>query len=202
MNYSKFLFVGNHTCLDFLNTQIVEKDKSVDLFGTFSDLAEWLLEAELVDAQAKKEIADKWHSPAASASALEQALKFRTVLRRIVEQMVQGEEVSKNRIEEINRILRRRNEYAHIHCENGKYKLKSHLLFKQPVHLLTPIAKSAADLLVNADFSLIKKCENPPCVLYYYDTSKNQRRRWCSMKTCGNRMKAAAHYKRKKQQFC
>lgn len=42
----------------------------------------------------------------------------------------------------------------------------------------------------------IRKCANPECVLWFYDTSKNGQRRWCSMQGCGNRMKAARFYDR------
>ena len=51
-------------------------------------------------------------------------------------------------------------------------------------------------VLCYADLALVKKCENPVCVLFFYDTSKNHSRRWCSMSVCGNRMKVAAHYQR------
>lgn len=40
----------------------------------------------------------------------------------------------------------------------------------------------------------IKQCAHEHCVLWFYDTSKNGTRRWCSMTTCGNRAKAARHY--------
>ena len=40
----------------------------------------------------------------------------------------------------------------------------------------------------------IKQCGHPQCVLWFYDTSKNASRRWHSMTTCGNRLKAARHY--------
>jgi predicted RNA-binding Zn ribbon-like protein len=33
-------------------------------------------------------------------------------------------------------------------------------------------------------------------VLFFYDTTKNHARRWCSMAFCGNRHKVAAHYRR------
>ena len=200
MEASKFIFIGNYLCLDFLNTKVAEKGKSIDLLSNFSDLAEWLFEAKVVDAGGKAEIMGKWNNRAAKESALEQAREFRGVLRQIMETIVQGKPVKKSNIDEINRILCEQNEYSYLYCENGKYKMKSQLLFEQPIHLLSPIAKSAADLLVNANFSRIKKCGNPECPLYFYDTSKNQKRRWCSMKLCGNRMKVTAHYKRKKQQ--
>jgi len=42
----------------------------------------------------------------------------------------------------------------------------------------------------------VKACQNPQCVLLFYDTTKNHARRWCSMAACGNRAKVAAHYQR------
>jgi predicted RNA-binding Zn ribbon-like protein len=35
--------------------------------------------------------------------------------------------------------------------------------------------------------------------LQFYDASKNHSRRWCSMNACGNRMKAALHYRRSRK---
>jgi predicted RNA-binding Zn ribbon-like protein len=58
------------------------------------------------------------------------------------------------------------------------------------------IRLATLDLLCYADPSLVKKCENAACVLFFYDTTKNHSRRWCSMRVCGNRMKVAAHYQR------
>ncbi|GAA0663402.1 CGNR zinc finger domain-containing protein [Kitasatospora atroaurantiaca] len=40
----------------------------------------------------------------------------------------------------------------------------------------------------------IKACAHPTCILHFFDTSQNGRRRWCSMAVCGNRAKAARHY--------
>ena len=51
-------------------------------------------------------------------------------------------------------------------------------------------------LLSEGDPALLRKCQNPRCILYFYDTTKNHRRRWCSMAGCGNRAKVAAFYQR------
>jgi predicted RNA-binding Zn ribbon-like protein len=42
----------------------------------------------------------------------------------------------------------------------------------------------------------VRRCAHPACVLWFYDTSRNGTRRWCSMETCGNRAKAGRHYAR------
>ena len=49
----------------------------------------------------------------------------------------------------------------------------------------------------NKDFFLI--CASEDCAWLFLDTSKNHTRRWCDMKTCGNRVKVSRHYERKKQ---
>lgn len=49
------------------------------------------------------------------------------------------------------------------------------------------------------DRTRIRRCQGDRCGLVYYDTSKNRSRRWCDMAACGNRAKAAAHYRRTKQ---
>jgi len=44
-------------------------------------------------------------------------------------------------------------------------------------------------LLVTADHRRIRKCGASDCEVYFIDTSKAHRRRWCSMQNCGNREK-------------
>lgn len=199
---TKFFFIANNLCLDFINTLLVEKQQIVDRLADFGDLADWLYQIGTISANAKTNLISKWHGTPAGASALKQARQFRSILREMMEGLVAGKPFETGAIEKINRVLHHRNEYSYLDYEEGNVKLKSCYMFDKPVHLLMPIAKSAARLLTQANPSLIKKCENPKCVLFYYDTSKNQRRRWCSMQMCGNRMKAAAHYERKKQQVC
>jgi predicted RNA-binding Zn ribbon-like protein len=68
-----------------------------------------------------------------------------------------------------------------------------------PAQIVAILAEAAARLLTEKDLTLVRRCENPACVLHFYDPSKNHRRRWCSMDICGNRMKVAAHYRRQRE---
>jgi predicted RNA-binding Zn ribbon-like protein len=63
---------------------------------------------------------------------------------------------------------------------------------------LIPVAEAIAGLLVEGDFSMVRRCESPDCTLWFYDRTKSHRRRWCSAALCGNRMKVAAFRARKK----
>lgn len=62
--------------------------------------------------------------------------------------------------------------------------------------ILGSIAEGVGSLLADGEFSRVKQCEHPDCVLWFYDRTKAQRRRWCSMAICGNRVKAAQFRKR------
>ncbi|OZM76471.1 CGNR zinc finger domain-containing protein [Pseudonocardia sp. MH-G8] len=42
----------------------------------------------------------------------------------------------------------------------------------------------------------LRACANEECRLFLLDRSKPNRARWCSMKVCGNRLKARRHYER------
>ncbi|WP_245866176.1 CGNR zinc finger domain-containing protein [Rhodococcoides kyotonense] len=51
-------------------------------------------------------------------------------------------------------------------------------------------------MLVNCSTARCCTDESCDCVLRFYDVSKSDARRWCSMSACGNRSKARNHYAR------
>jgi predicted RNA-binding Zn ribbon-like protein len=61
---------------------------------------------------------------------------------------------------------------------------------------LWPVARSAADLLTSSDLAALRLCAADTCAWLFLDTSRNGSRRWCSMRTCGNRAKARRHHAR------
>ena len=196
---SKFIFVGNHICLDFINTQIIHKGRIVDLLQDFSHLVEWLTETEVLDVTKAKETHRKWTGKPESERVLEQAREFRSVLRAIIERIIEGKPTQKSAVDAINKLLSNRIGYPQLIRVRDGFKTQFYAESSEVIHLIVPLAESASDLLCHGDFSLIKKCENPVCVLYFYDVSKNHARRWCSMNICGNRMKVAAHYRRQRR---
>lgn len=193
---SKFIFVGNHRCLDFINTRIVDKGSPVDMLVDFSDMVNWLVQAQVLEEKEANEELLKWNGKPEGKDVFEQALAFRAVLYDMVERIVKGKPIQQSTIEEINKMLRHRVGYTQLTRVRSRFETRFHVESGNPIQLIVPVAESANDLLCYGDLSLIKKCENPVCVLYFYDVSKNHARRWCSMNICGNRMKVAAHYRR------
>lgn len=45
----------------------------------------------------------------------------------------------------------------------------------------------------------LRPCGNDECALFLLDRSKSNSARWCSMATCGNKLKARRHYQRTRQ---
>jgi predicted RNA-binding Zn ribbon-like protein len=61
---------------------------------------------------------------------------------------------------------------------------------------LWKLAEAASDLLLSSGAERVRECGDPTCRWLFFDISKNHTRRWCDMKTCGNRMKARRHQAR------
>jgi predicted RNA-binding Zn ribbon-like protein len=68
--------------------------------------------------------------------------------------------------------------------------------------ILWPVARSAADLLVSEDVDRVRACAQDTCDWLFLDLSRNARRRWCDMKTCGNRAKIRRFRERQRSGRC
>ena len=55
-----FIFIGNQTCLDFINTQMIQQGRLVDLLEDFSALMSWMVQARILDVGDAKEAIHKW----------------------------------------------------------------------------------------------------------------------------------------------
>lgn len=55
------------------------------------------------------------------------------------------------------------------------------------------LAIAASDLLMQPMISNVRECD--ACSWLFLDLSRSKSRRWCSMATCGNRVKAQRHYR-------
>lgn len=198
INEDKFEFVGNQLTLDFINTQIARSGETRELLSSFGDLVVWCVKAEIFDDKTATEILSKWKNKPEAEASLEKALAFRSELRGTILQIIRLKKIPARIIDSINDILRTQTGYFEIERANGKFSKRRRFKFDEPRDLLVPLADSASDFLCFADFELVKKCEDAGCVRFFYDTTKNHSRRWCSMISCGNRAKATNYYERKK----
>ena len=194
-----FVFVGNHPCLDFINTELVMNSTPTDLLERFEDLVDWLVNTHTLskkEAEARSGELRQDHK----IQILAQAKTFRTTLRRMVEHIVNENRVPESAVTAINQLLRACSGYRELaRTRSNAFKEVFIASADSKDAFLASLAIFASDLLRTADLTLIKKCKNPACVLYFYDTTKNHARNWCSMQLCGNREKVAAYFRRKRQ---
>jgi predicted RNA-binding Zn ribbon-like protein len=196
---SQFFFVGNDPCLDFVNTTAVLDGAVTDLLADFGDLVDWLVAAGMVDADAGNSL-KKRNGARDAESALGDARAFRAELRRAAEAVAAGKSVPDSTVRAVNDQLRRAPRYTQLRGRGRKFEKAPLAAAPDPARLLVPVAEAAATLLAERDLSRVKRCGNPACILFFYDGSKNQGRRWCTMAVCGNRMKQAAHQQRQREQ--
>ena len=55
----------------------------------------------------------------------------------------------------------------------------------------------SAQAMIDGTWARLKVCPGDDCGWAFYDQSRNQTGRWCSMSVCGGRAKARAHYRRR-----
>ncbi len=55
-----------------------------------------------------------------------------------------------------------------------------------------------ARAMIDGSWSRLKVCPGEDCGWAFYDHSRNQTGRWCSMSVCGGRAKARSHYRRRR----
>ncbi len=57
---------------------------------------------------------------------------------------------------------------------------------------------TTAAAMIDGTWKQLKICPGEDCGWAFYDHSRNQAGRWCSMSVCGGRAKAKAHYRRRR----
>lgn len=198
---SPFVFIGNHRALDFVNTEVAIEGAARDLLGGFADLVGWLERVGALDRRSAREALAKWEGKRGGEAALKQARSLRAALRRLADAAAGGGPVPRATLREINRLLARGTAVAAVipdAAAEGGFVTRRGLRLQEPPDLLVPVAEAAADLLCNSGLGRIRRCAHPACVLYFLDGTKNGTRRWCDMRTCGNRVNAAAYYHRQR----
>lgn len=195
---SVFYLVANNLGLDLVNTRIIAGGREVDLLGNFDDLLEWLEATRAIEISDIKRARSELSGTNLADSVFAKALELRDSLRHVADDLSNGRVVSLSSLNTLNDILKLKTGHFEVRNVGGKYEKHFRSTTSVAGGLLIPVAENAADLLSNGKLGLVRQCENPECILYFYDTTKNHKRHWCSMAVCGNRAKAAAHYKRTK----
>ncbi|HEX6616219.1 MAG TPA: CGNR zinc finger domain-containing protein [Gemmatimonadales bacterium] len=195
-----FVLAGGHRALDFVNTEIASDGARRDLLTGFSDLVHWLEQMRAIDRGTASSALARWNGKREGAAVLAEARRLRAALRRAVEAAAAGRPVPRSSLTAINGMLQRGALTGRVlPAQSGGFTLRRGLRLREPTDLLVPVAEAAGDLLCAHDLGRVRRCAHPACILYFLDATKNGTRRWCDMRTCGNRMNAAAYYRRRRR---
>lgn len=159
---------------------------------------ELVLFLEAVDIVSRERGAQLMALPRTNANAADHLLALATRLRQGLRSafgaIVRKERTSRDWIQPINEILRITEGHDELTFD-GRWKLEFMAREEGLEWLLAAIARSAAEIIVEGSEARLRMCANPRCGLFFCDTSRTHRRRWCSMAVCGNRhkVKSFAH---------
>ena len=207
-----FTFVGERLWLDFVNSDDAARGRhravALDALGAFDGLIAWLAQARLLDEErATAMVRRAQQQPTGASAALHEARRIRSVLRALAERGT-GEPLLAGAVEdratqvaiaEINRVLGRSAGTRRVEPRaDGGFVRNFVTVGDVFAALLTPVIESAADALVNGELERVHRCANARCRRVFFDSSRNGKRRWCEMATCGNRAKAARHRRKVK----
>lgn len=188
-----YSFVGERLWLDFVNSEL--STRSTDALYDFESLVQWLEAAVLLDAERANGIRRRAiQQPAGAAASLIDARRVRASLRTLAERGVTSERVRLDALGEINRVLGRSAGTRRVDLRpDGSFARSFVPVGDAFAGLVIPVVESAADALIAGELARVRRCADSRCARVFFDTTKNGRRRWCDMSTCGNRAKAARH---------
>ncbi|MFJ7077682.1 CGNR zinc finger domain-containing protein [Streptomyces sp. NPDC098781] len=176
---------GEPLALDLVNTH----PTTGDLLTTPDGLRDWwVLQAERIPEEVPREVI---------AADLDAVLAVREHTARALAHVRRGERPPAEDIEALNEAQRAAPAISELGWDGTAVVVARRRPSGSPgLRLAAWLAESAAGLLADPAVEQIRKCEADDCVMLFVPT--NPRRRWCSAARCGNRMRVARHYQRRK----
>ena len=177
-------WLGGRPALDLVNTLRERWRRRVETLVTPADLDRWLERTCVVAASG---------SCAATPSVLEEARDLREAIDACVGALVDGRPSPAAAVAVIDSWL--------VHAgprlvldPAGVPMLGERAADDAPRRALAAIALDAARMLGDpAERARVRVCASETCSARFYDRSPAGRRRWCSMRSCGNEAKARRH---------
>lgn len=189
---------GGSLCLDFVNTIPDRMDgTNRDHLKDFNDLLYWAKKAGVVEAGVYNALEDLAGSNERKAKDFfHESISLRTLIYSIFHPVTQGKKIKPADLDAFNKIGSRYFKFLEVRPVKGNFTEHWNLGNDDFLNITAPIVKSVRDLLLLNRTEKIKECSN--CGWLFLDTTKNGKRRWCSMEDCGSNVKAREYYHRHK----
>lgn len=191
---------GGRLCLDYVNTinDRFTRSNVVDYILTINDLIDWALRLQIIDEDLHLQfIKYATDNPQGAKTFFKEAISLRELLYGIFSRISRDKDVQSQDIIKFNKLISQYFSKLQLKYSNGKY-LQFWNFGKGDFHyILAPVVMDAYTLLLDNRYDRIKEC--PKCGWIFDDKSKNGKRKWCSMQTCGSNVKALEWYHRQKK---
>ncbi len=183
-----FAWVGGDTSLDLVNTLVhhFDQDGPYEMLAADSIVA-WYEGAELIESSDKAALWPRRISLLRSAKDLRSNLNdlYRSIMSK------QPARVTDAAMVRLNSCLGRGHDRITVRRDKYGFCREVNLEIVGDFDPIVRVAHAAAKRLDGIDTERLRECSNPDCDLIFYDETRNGRRRWCDMATCGNRAKQA-----------
>lgn len=187
--------IGGHPALDFCNTWAgwgEPPNPRREWLDSYDHVAVWAGHAELIDERDVSRLRrSAARTPAAASEVLTDARRLRTLLRAAV---LDTEDV--RAMSGVTGFVRKAAERVRIRPGSPpRWEIPAASGLDLPIHA---VAWAAGELVTSDAVAAVKACPGDDCGWLFLD--RTGRRRWCSMSSCGNRAKVAAHARRRRGQ--
>jgi predicted RNA-binding Zn ribbon-like protein len=183
--------IGGKLSLDFAN------ELNPSSAFSWEELLRFLLVTRIISSDRSAQLLGlSQNDPQTADALLGKAQKLHVSLQHSFKALLAKESLLCDWVEPINEVLRVTEGHDELLQQNGNWSLEFVAREGGLDWLLAAIARSAAELISEGASARLRTCSNPDCGLFFYDTSRTRRRRWCSMSRCGNRYKVAAFSRR------
>jgi len=197
---SHFDLSGGNLALDFANTVSYRPTLAIERLPDYRSLVSFGMESavRLQSGAAQSLLTRSETVPGVGKSALQKAIQLREALFTIFSAVVEHRIVPNKALGVLNAAVKESIEHGNLYAEGRRFEWLWSGMDDKFDSVLWPIARSAANLLMSRELERLRMCAAPDCAWLFLDHTKNQRRRWCDMKTRGNRVKARRHYEKAK----
>lgn len=194
-----FELVAGHVALDLVNTldNRFSETGPEELLASYDDLLRFASQSGLLTAHQAKKLKCLNASEAERTKVLHKVKELREALAAIAYAQLDGKNLSASALVTLEDYFKQASFHRHLTAEQRRPVWSWRGLDSQVVAPVWLLAQATVDFLLSAGCLQLRCCASETCRWLFLDASKNQTRRWCDMKVCGNRMKARRFYARK-----
>jgi predicted RNA-binding Zn ribbon-like protein len=187
---SPFQLVAGHPVLDFVNTLDwrFRSTGPAELINGYDDLLRFTEQCRLLSRSEARQIRVT-AQPRLCRRVFVSARRFREVVAAVLYSAIDNRPPAEASLQRLSSYCHDAQDARILSWREGRLVWTLNRR-RAPEFPLWKLSIEAATLLASEQSSKIRACSNPECRWLFLDTSRNDSRRWCDMKLCGNRIKA------------